>query len=489
MNNKVIKSLLEYRYRTNLFFALLEDNNYFNLTVPHNQLQNIMNETILYKRLIEENKLYVPSYILNKRLLKEGGPGDVARAAAEAAKAVEAAKAIETAKAAAEAAKAAEGAGARKNVPPTPTGEETSATKKVSGNITKETAKDVPELQPGVEGYGLAPEDPLQDALNNIRDFIAIEAQKGVYTHAEIVSQAQQALKNLTFEGKFGVTPETLERINRLNDVLPEMAKDAMEAAGYTPSAAAQTLGLAGNPTRTEEPSSLDLKISDTTPHTPPTREGLLKRVKDFFRIGLASTQIGAGTPTVPARVEPVKTEINTESGKPANPEISVVIDTPSSSKETPKTSETPIESKDSPKSTGARGTPKNSEKTPDRVSEPDKVPGKDKEQDRTPDEAKDRKENKDTKNDKDIEEDPKKDPDKDSTTGGGEPPPPPPPPPPMVEKPPEKTEKNDPWLIPFIGSDSVDSSPYVSKGQSQDINLGLGIEAIGKYATRQVLK
>ena len=60
-------------------------------------------------------------------------------------------------------------------------------------------------------------------------------------------------------------------------------------------------------------------------------------------------------------------------------------------------------------------------------------------------------------------------------------------PPSPPQGKPPEPPKEFPPFFM--FGSSDVQSKPYVEQGRKQEIDLGLGLELVGKWARRQVLR
>jgi|LakMenEpi03Aug12_release.lakeMendotaPanAssembly.Ray.scaffolds.fasta_scaffold172207_2 hypothetical protein len=182
MKNYLTEHILEYRYKTNAYIALLCESHYFD---PH--ISDFCREDIL-KRITElsnavcEGRVHYPHALVKKYHLHEQVPG-VSSSISKALKAVEAAKVAREAKAAAEAAEVAK------------------ATAKAAEAATKTTEATKP-VRPAIlpAQSGVQPITPIRGQ--------ALEAQAMDYIQMQAIQHAQQGLRG---EDLANVVRETLK--------------------------------------------------------------------------------------------------------------------------------------------------------------------------------------------------------------------------------------------------------------------------------------
>lgn len=93
MNNTITEQILNYRYKTNAYIALLNENNYFSPAISNSCSADILKKVIQSTNLIVEGALPYPKSLVKKYQLNEQvGVGKIARGVEAAMKAMEAAR-------------------------------------------------------------------------------------------------------------------------------------------------------------------------------------------------------------------------------------------------------------------------------------------------------------------------------------------------------------------------------------------------------------
>jgi hypothetical protein len=91
MNNTITEHILNYRYKTNAYIALLNENNYFSPEISNSCSADILKQVIQSTNLIVEGVLPYPKSLVKKYQLNEQ-VGKVVRGVDAAMKAMEAAR-------------------------------------------------------------------------------------------------------------------------------------------------------------------------------------------------------------------------------------------------------------------------------------------------------------------------------------------------------------------------------------------------------------
>lgn len=222
MNNIITEHILNYRYKTNAYIALLNENNYFNPEISNSCSVDILKQVIQSTNLIAEGVLPYPKSLVKKYQLNEQ-VGKVVRGVDAAMKAMEAARTAREIEAATKVGKL----GAE-------TGE---AAKAVSTAVVKQPIRsfiDLPTLGDGISAVTEVPKHIAAGAnvLMNRVQYEALKlAQEGMRGD-ELAELVRQNIQNLpVFQGIDKADPIVHGQLTRVNNAAQEIIKAAEQAA------------------------------------------------------------------------------------------------------------------------------------------------------------------------------------------------------------------------------------------------------------------
>jgi hypothetical protein len=213
MSNIVSQAILEYRYKTNAYIALLNENNYFDMSLSNACSRDILGRVVNQYNMICEGLVPYPKNSVKRMLSEQGG---------ELAKVFEFGKGIDEIMAAykaAEAVKAAEAARVASEV--TKVGAE--AVK--SNTAIIHSPKPILEVPPGTLTSEITPRS--QQLMNRARQAYLEFAINGGYKGAELDEKVSEFLKGMGLHSSF--SPEELNRINEGQFTIRKAAEEAAE--------------------------------------------------------------------------------------------------------------------------------------------------------------------------------------------------------------------------------------------------------------------
>jgi hypothetical protein len=242
MNNTITEQILNYRYKTNAYIALLNENNYFSPAISNSCSADILKKVIQSTNLIVEGALPYPKSLVKKYQLNEqAGVGKVVRGVEAAMKAMEAARTARELEAATKVGKLGAEAG--------------EATKAVSTVVGKETKPliDLPlipdlakaEIKTVNTAAGAIPnhESAGANVLMNYIQHKALELAQSGYRGDELSDVVRQHVQghNL-FKYADMKDPAVRAQMQRVNDASAEIIKSAEQVSE------AQKLGKSFDP-------------------------------------------------------------------------------------------------------------------------------------------------------------------------------------------------------------------------------------------------
>jgi hypothetical protein len=534
MKNNLAKCILEYRYETNAYIALLLESGYFDSSIPKELRKNILKNVILdTKKVILGESVYPKRK--NKKLFESGGLG---RAVSQAAKAAEAAaKAAEIAKSATKAGEIVKaGEAATKAGEIVKAGEAAAAEEAAvegiidsAGDAQRAAAKAAAAAREAAaieRGLG-TPAKPLippsrvfpgeivvatkgaptaqftadtakfraQDILDYVQHK-ALEYASNGYRGQELRDLMKETLKSHPALAKINYEPELMRELEMAEDAAEQILKNAEQVIAKTSQG------------QIVSPEEIARNISQQGIMTPDEFAAYQDRMYAYRERSSRAAQT-----KTPPEVEPVPTEVKPPEAPKVTPEPA-----PAPKPETPRAPRTDTEraprtdtpraprtdteraprtdTERAPRTDTERAPRTDTERAPrtdtPRVPKPETPGVPEPETPRVPEPETPRVPEPETGTPPEPETGRVPEPE----TGTPPPPPPPPtpgnPPPPNPPVPPLPGGGGNPeeggfqFWWPF-GAGAIESSAYTEKGASTEIDLALGQQAMGKFATRQV--
>jgi len=228
MNNTITEQILNYRYKTNAYIALLNENNYFSPAISNSCSADILKKVIQSTNLIVEGALPYPKSLVKKYQLNEqAGVGKIARGVDAAMKAMEAARTARELEAATKVGKLGAEAG--------------EATKALSTVVTKET-KPLIDLPPVVQPADIvkavnSTEVPKHvtagaNVLMNYVQYKALELAQAGYRGEELADLVRENVRgHNVFHGIDLADPVVSGQLKRVNDASKEIITSAEQVA------------------------------------------------------------------------------------------------------------------------------------------------------------------------------------------------------------------------------------------------------------------
>jgi hypothetical protein len=224
MNNTITEHILNYRYKTNAYIALLNENNYFSPEISNSCSADILKQVIQSTNLIAEGVLPYPKSLVKRYQLNEqAGVGKVARGVDAAMKAMEAARTARELEAATKVGKLGAEAG--------------EAAKAVSTAVVKQPIRsfiDLPTVGDGITAVTEVPKHVAAGAnvLMNRVQYEALKLAQEGKRGDELAELVRQNIQNLpVFQGIDKADPIVYGQLTRVNNAAPEIIKAAEQAA------------------------------------------------------------------------------------------------------------------------------------------------------------------------------------------------------------------------------------------------------------------
>jgi hypothetical protein len=228
MNNTITEQILNYRYKTNAYIALLNENNYFSPAISNSCSADILKKVIQSTNLIVEGALPYPKSLVKKYQLNEqAGVEKVVRGVEAAMKAMEAARTARELEAATKVGKLGAEAG--------------EATKALSTVVAKET-KPLIDLPPVVQPADIvkainSTEVPKHvtagaNVLMNYVQYKALELAQSGYRGEELADLVRENVRgHNVFHGIDLTDPVVSGQLKRVNDASKEIITTAEQVA------------------------------------------------------------------------------------------------------------------------------------------------------------------------------------------------------------------------------------------------------------------
>ena len=222
MNNTITEHILNYRYKTNAYIALLNENNYFNPEISNSCSVDILKQVIQSTNLIVEGVLPYPKSLVKKYQLNEQ-VGKVVRGVDAAMKAMEAARTARELEAATKVGKLGAEAG--------------EAAKAVSTAVITPPVRafiDLPTLGDGITAVTEVPRHVTAGAnvLMNRVQYEALKLAQEGKRGDELAELVRQNIQNHpVFQGIDKADPIVYGQLTRVNNATPEILKAAEQVA------------------------------------------------------------------------------------------------------------------------------------------------------------------------------------------------------------------------------------------------------------------
>lgn len=222
MNNTITEHILNYRYKTNAYIALLNENNYFSPEISNSCSADILKQVIQSTNLIVEGVLPYPKSLVKKYQLNEQ-VGKAVRGVDAAMKAMEAARTARELEAATKVGKLGAEAG--------------EAAKAVSTAVTPQPVRafiDLPTLGDGITAVTEVPKHVTAGAnvLMNRVQFEALRLAQEGKRGDELAELVRQNIQNHpVFQGIDKADPIVYGQLTRVNNATPEILKAAEQVA------------------------------------------------------------------------------------------------------------------------------------------------------------------------------------------------------------------------------------------------------------------